>query len=249
MKKSNIKAVILVAGDGGRLLPISRLMPKSLLPVGGKPLLWYNITNLIDIGVDEMVFVTGHQAGMIKQFMLDFFPKIRCTFIYNDQYHVKNSIYSFYCAKDIIYNSNFLRLAGDLFFNKEIPLRLCESKKDIISAVEHRPKKNTEDFAVTVNRKTHTIIEYGKHIPASAAYGIAQGIDYVSKEASGEVINSLNLIIHNMQFNEFPEFAFQKIIDTGGVVYYQDNVPSDFWCDIDTPEDLLWINDRLQSGV
>ncbi len=242
MNITKTKAVILLAGDGGRLLPYSGITHKSLLMVHEKPLLWYSINNIRTIGISDIILVVGYKADQIKKFTEKFFPDIHFTFVFNKHYLQRNSIYSFYCASPLLYNSDFFRLAGDLYYNKEILIRLIESKKSIVSAVEQRRKNTDEDFAVSVNQKTGTVIEYGKHISATDAYGIAQGIDYVDKYASPVVIQSLNDIMKQRKYKEFPEYAFQKIIDQGDSVYYCDNTTADFWCDVDTPKDLEDIN-------
>lgn len=247
MKKQNIKALILVAGDGGRLQPVTYTMPKCLLSVGGKPLLWYSISNLYTIGVSEIIFVVGHKASMIRRFVREFFPNLHSTFIYNNAYEEKNSIYSFFLARKHIRNTNFLRLAGDLLYNKEIPERLTRNAKGITSAVEPKKRENAEEFSIRVNKKTGTVIEYGKQIPWEASYGVAQGIDYVPKDASQEVVRSLEAIINNDLTQEFPEYAFQHIAQTGGKVYYQDNLKTDFWCDVDTKEDLTFANTHIHK--
>lgn len=249
MNKKNIKALILVAGDGGRLQPITYSMPKCLLPVGGKPILWYSISNLRNIGISEIIFVVGHKADMIKKFVYDYFPTLHATFVFNDQYNNKNSIFSFYKAREYIRNENFLRLAGDLLYNKEIPERLIMHAKGITSAVEPKIKESPEEFSIRVNQHTGLVLEYGKHILPRESYGVAQGIDFVPATSSESVCTSLEEIIKNKATDEFPEYAFQNIAMKGGNVYYQNNEKSDFWCDVDTEQDLIYANMHINKII
>ena len=52
-------AVISVAGLGTRLLPATKSQPKEMLPIGRKPVVQYIIEELINIGIDEILFITG----------------------------------------------------------------------------------------------------------------------------------------------------------------------------------------------
>ena len=54
-----MKAIILSAGQGSRLLPLTEITPKCLLPVGDKPLLVRQVEVLHTCGIDEIVVVTG----------------------------------------------------------------------------------------------------------------------------------------------------------------------------------------------
>lgn len=247
MNARGMKAVILLAGDGGRLQPLTHKMPKCLLVAGGKPLLWYSLTHLIDIGISEFVFVVGHKAEMIVQYVRHSFPRVRSTFIYNNQYREKNVIYSFYLARKHFQNSTFLRVEGDLLYNRDIPVRLLTRKNGIVSAVQKKRKESPEEFCVRVNSKTRTIVEYGKHIPPSQAYGIAHGIDFVTKEASPSVVKALEKIIDMNLTQGFAEYAFQYVAMQGGKVFYQDNHPKDFWFDVDTEADLAFAQKNIQK--
>jgi len=63
-----MKAVILAAGKGTRLNPITSLRPKPMIPIGGKPLLEHTILNLRDIGVQEILIIVGYKEEIIKNY-------------------------------------------------------------------------------------------------------------------------------------------------------------------------------------
>ena len=66
---SCMKAVILAAGKGTRMLPLTETMPKVLVPVNGRPFLSYLIDNLRKAGYDELAFVVGYKKEMIIDFL------------------------------------------------------------------------------------------------------------------------------------------------------------------------------------
>lgn len=64
-----MKAMIFAAGLGTRLKPLTDTMPKALVPVAGKPLLWHTIQKLKAAGFDEIIINVHHFAEQIKQYI------------------------------------------------------------------------------------------------------------------------------------------------------------------------------------
>ncbi|MEW1837017.1 UTP--glucose-1-phosphate uridylyltransferase [Nonomuraea angiospora] len=61
------KAVIPVAGLGSRLLPLTRALPKEMLPIGDKPVIEHTIRELVDSGIDEITIVTSSRKDLIQR--------------------------------------------------------------------------------------------------------------------------------------------------------------------------------------
>lgn len=66
-----MKAIILTAGEGTRMRPLTITKPKTMLQIGGKPILQYNIESLRDAGVDEITLVVGYHEDVIKDHFKD----------------------------------------------------------------------------------------------------------------------------------------------------------------------------------
>ena len=64
-----MKAIIFAAGLGTRLKPLTDRLPKALVPVGGRPLLWHVIKKLQAAGVDEFVINVHHFADLISDYL------------------------------------------------------------------------------------------------------------------------------------------------------------------------------------
>jgi UTP--glucose-1-phosphate uridylyltransferase len=60
------KAVFLVAGFGTRFLPISKAMPKHMLPIVDKPILQYLVEEAVEAGIEDIIFVTGRGKNSIE---------------------------------------------------------------------------------------------------------------------------------------------------------------------------------------
>ena len=62
-----MKAVIIAAGEGKRLRPITSTIPKPMIPVGGKPLLEHTILSLKRAGITEILIIVGYREEIIKE--------------------------------------------------------------------------------------------------------------------------------------------------------------------------------------
>ena len=66
-----MRAVILTAGEGTRMRPLTLTRPKTMLPVGGKPLLEYNVEALRDAGIKDITMVVGYQKEAVEEHFKD----------------------------------------------------------------------------------------------------------------------------------------------------------------------------------
>jgi glucose-1-phosphate cytidylyltransferase len=67
-----MKAVILCGGLGTRIRDASELLPKPMLPIGGRPIVWHIMKGLAAQGIDEFVLCLGHKGWLIKEFFLNY---------------------------------------------------------------------------------------------------------------------------------------------------------------------------------
>ena len=93
-----MRAILMAAGMGTRLRPLTEKIPKSLIEVNGMPLLERQIINLKEIGVEEIVVVTGY----LHEKFDDIVKKYNLIKLYNEKYDVYNNIYSMYIARDYL---------------------------------------------------------------------------------------------------------------------------------------------------
>ena len=72
------QAIIPLAGLGTRLLPLTSVFPKELLPINGKPGIEYIIEECIEAGIKEIIFIISNKKQMIKEYFFNdkYFKKI-----------------------------------------------------------------------------------------------------------------------------------------------------------------------------
>lgn len=122
-----MKAIILAAGKGNRLLPITNEIPKSMIEFGEISLLERMINTFRDCGISDISIVVGHNAKKI------IFPNIK-IFV-NEKYDKTNMLESLFCAEEKIDEDVIISYA-DIIFEKRILKKLMTSKEDITLVVD-----------------------------------------------------------------------------------------------------------------
>lgn len=103
-----MKALILSAGFGTRLRPITNIIPKALVPINGKPLLGYWLENLVDARIDSFLINTHYLSEQIEKYISNSLYKDKITLIYEEQ----------------LLNTGGTLLANCSFFDKDEPFML-----------------------------------------------------------------------------------------------------------------------------
>jgi len=105
-------AVILAAGKGSRLQPLSDTRPKVLMPIAGKPLLWYNIERVARCGIREIVIVVGEDEGAIRAAFQDG-ASLGVRLRYVRQAQPLGTAHALQCAIPLLNGDPFLLTFGD----------------------------------------------------------------------------------------------------------------------------------------
>ena len=104
-QKTKIKAIILAAGVGSRIKPLTDNCPKCLLKVGRETILNRMVTNIQKNGIHEVVFVLGYLEEKIKNYVKTQFPDLIIHFVRNARYAETNTGFSLMLAMDLIQDS------------------------------------------------------------------------------------------------------------------------------------------------
>ena len=117
-----MKALILAAGLGTRLAPITDAIPKSLVSVNGKPILFKQIENLQKNGIQDITIISGYKADILAKAIHDKWPKI--SIIESVNYASTNNMYSAYLGlQSMFFNGKlepFLMMNADVFYDESV---------------------------------------------------------------------------------------------------------------------------------
>src|SRR3989344_5658416 len=122
------KVVISAAGQGTRMLELSKNKSKHLIEVNNKPFLFYLINNIFSAGYSDIILVVGYKSELIKKFINDYYPNSKGDFniTFVNQFEVLGPKEKEYgtacplkCVKDFIKGEQFISLVGDNFYSVE----------------------------------------------------------------------------------------------------------------------------------
>lgn len=166
-------AVILAAGMGTRLKELGVSRPKGFLQLGDHPIIIESITKLLNSGTERIVIVTGHLAKFYEELKTHY---SQITTIHNPLYATSGSMYSLYCARELI-DADFLLLESDLIYEQRaisIAIKFPQNNVVILSG-----KTNAGD-EVYVETSGDTITAMSKnfsnlnHLPTGELVGICK---------------------------------------------------------------------------
>ena len=127
-----MKALILAAGLGSRLRPLTDEVPKCMVKVNGVSIIDKQIQNLKENGVNELFVVTGYKGDILEKHIIEKYNALDIKILHNDVYDRTNNMYSLNMAKDYLYGEEFIMMNSDVFFQGEIiNLLIKEDNKDI----------------------------------------------------------------------------------------------------------------------
>lgn len=125
-------ALILAAGIGSRLAPITETRPKALVEVNGKPILFKQIENLRENGVEDITVVTGYKGDVIAGALRERWPGVHI--IHSEDYLTTNNMYSAWLARESLGGRPFLMMNADVFYDSSVLTALlgCEAGNAIV---------------------------------------------------------------------------------------------------------------------
>ena len=136
-----MKAVILAAGEGNRLKPITSSRPKPMIPIAGKPLLEHTIAGLRDAGINDILLIVGYKEDVIKNYFSNGIDQFNVNIEYVTQEEYLGTAHATGYARDFIKDDTFLMMYGDLLVSpiifKEALQKFNQSKSEsLISLIK-----------------------------------------------------------------------------------------------------------------
>jgi len=230
-----MKAIIVAAGKGSRLLPHTENMPKCLLKVRGHSILDYQLNALYACGIKDIVIVTGYLEEKIRQHIT-----VPVTFITNSEYRDTNSAYSLLLAKDHL-RDGFIHINSDLLFHPEMLKALIDHKEESGMIIERIVQTGSDMKKIVL--QGNNIVRMDKKLPENEADAEAVGPVKFGKEGSKKIISMLESLTEEEKAREWAYGLFSKFASTNSFVGV-DN-PGYFWAEIDTASDLIEANQNI----
>ena len=170
--RPHMKGIVLAGGTGSRLYPLTKVTNKHLLPVGGKPMIYYPIEKMTEVGIEEILIVTGteHMGDVVN--LLGSGKDYGCRFTYKVQDEAGGIAQALGLAENFVGNDSMVVILGDNIFEDSLqdlmadyndvgaklllkqvhdPERfgVAEIEGDRIVGIEEKPDEPKSDYAVT----------------------------------------------------------------------------------------------------
>lgn len=231
-----MKAVILCAGIGGRLRPLTEDLPKCLVDVGGKTILESCLANLEAARIGEVVLVTGYKSELVERLALAR-CRTRPTFVYNGDYARTNTAVSLNLALKRV-DSDFVLVNGDVLFDRGILDDLLRHPSRNCLAVD--PDIALDGEEVKVIARDGRVEKIGKDADPALSLGEAIGLNKIGRDLIPELVAVYDELEGRGELGHYFEKGFDEICGRGGTdtrgfgVVLTGRRP---WVEIDTLED------------
>ncbi|MCE5197925.1 MAG: sugar phosphate nucleotidyltransferase [Armatimonadota bacterium] len=152
--KSITKAVVPAAGKGTRLMPLTKAVPKELMPLGKKPVLEHIIDEIAEAGITEVLFVISEEKTAIRTHFGESLNGIKFDYVFQDEQ--KGLADAIYCAREWVGDEPFTVVLGDstIETNQVVSpyTRLIDAYRDTdaacVIAVEEAPLEEVSRYGI-----------------------------------------------------------------------------------------------------
>jgi len=232
-------ALLLAAGLGSRLGPLTETLPKCLVSVGGVPILERLVRALDGHGFERLVIVTGYRAETIRGYLGERFGGIAIEYLLSPLFATTNNIYSLWLARELI-DEPFLLVESDVVFDE--PLLAPLLQPDRIAVSRQLPWMSGTTVTLDGNGKVDAFYPpppgvYGQHC-TDAGHFMAVNICSLARDTWGQVCERLDRHVAAGRTGFFYESVFEEMAAAGSMAPAAVIFPSERWYEVDTPADL-----------
>jgi len=231
------KGVILAAGDGGRLAALTANCPKTLLPVRGKPLIYYPIKALAAAGITQIAIVVGYLASQVSAALSDGSHfGVRLEYVLNLEYQAGNAI-SVQKVRPWAAGEPFVLCMGDHIIEPDFVRRVMDRAPSAETlCVDFAPGEHHQ-----LAESTKVLVDGSgciKHIGKELAHWNA--VDTGVFMLTERFLDAIDELIPELGIDSEAGDVVQFLVDRGFRFATYD-VSGSFWADVDTEEDLNFV--------
>ena len=233
-----MKAIVLSAGQGRRLLPLTEDFPKCLLPVNGeRTMLSVQLDALARCGVDRATVVVGFGADRVERFLATHpVPGLTVETLFNPFHSTTDNLVTCWLARQAM-RDDFLLLNGDTLFEDDLLRRVLDAPTAPVTVtVDHKAAYDDDDMKVSLDARGR-LLAIGKDLPAATVGAESIGMIAFRESGAKIFVDGLERAIHEpvalrrWYLSVVNDLAQQTAVETV-------SVHGLWWCEIDSPADL-----------
>lgn len=224
----SVHAVVLAAGIGRRLQPLTDGTPKTLLSVNGRPILGHILDSLAAAGYERVTVVTGYEADQIRAFC-GRYEQLSFEFVHSEAFEETNNSYSLWLARERL-GAGFTLVNADTLFPSACLDRLREHDGSALVVDATTPPG---EEAMKVRIRNGQVVGIGKDLGRSGGEYI--GLCKFGPEDATALVERLDDLVECDRTDEWYETAFDRLAADRalGIVEVREE-----WIEIDDREDL-----------
>lgn len=228
-----MRAVILAAGVGKRLWPVTQHKPKCLIEIGGQTLLSRYLEVLASVKIRDVTIVVGYKQEMIRAAAGTQYRGVSVSYLVNEEFH-RGSISSLWIARPAL-SDDVVIMDADVLFHREILRRLVDSPFTNCLLMDDTVKQTGEECMVVV--QGGRVVALSKKMPER--YDVAgEGVGFlkVRRADTAHVIGSIKGYVDQGRWDmEYEDGLLQYFQD---VKVGHEKIGGLPWTEIDFPEDI-----------
>ncbi len=227
-------ALLLAAGTGSRLFPLTQSAPKCLTMVNETSILDRLIVSLNHHGFKRLVVVTGHLEDCIRNFLEDRAGNLVIEYVFSPLYKTTNNIYSLWMARNLI-DEPFLLIESDLVFDPSLLKEMLYPDRIAVAGIKPWLNGST----VTINQ-SHCVDAFHRDTSWSPTRTKYKTVNIYSFSLSSwyQVVDVLNEYIQAGRVNDYYEVIFREMVAQNSLSLRAISFDDKPWYEIDTLEDL-----------
>jgi len=227
-------ALLLAAGTGSRLYPLTQNMPKCLTMVNGMSILERLVTCLNQQGFKRLVVVTGHLEHRIREFLGTRAGGMTVEYIFSPLYETTNNIYSLWMAREHI-REPFLLLESDLIFDESL---LDDMRyTDRIAVARMQPWMNGSTVTINQFKQVKAFQNNAVGDPNDISYKTVNIYSF-SRSSWYSIAERLDLYISTDRVHDYYETVLAAMVADRSLSLQAVSFDSKPWYEVDTIADL-----------
>ena len=232
----NLQAIILAAGSGTRLRPLTLDTPKCLLAVVGKTILARQLERIAAAGIPRAVIVTGYLADQVEAHLAAHTPPIGVTLAPNPDFATTGNCMSVLAARGKIDATGIVLCDGDVVLTGDALDRLVRAPAPSALLLDMQTVLAEEEMKALLDGQGN-LRQLSKQLVPSECAGESIGIQKVSGPALNIFWATLEAMRESGDTQGYYEDAFQRMV-SAGVTFRTVPIGHDEWTEIDDLADL-----------
>ena len=239
-----MKFIIYAAGQNRRFASTLDGRPKGLAKVGGKMLIEYGLSWMVNYNPSEIIIVVGFKKELFKQTFGESYNGVPLKYVYNKYYNLHGNMSSLWVARDYC-NEDTIFTVSDLICNKNNIDNFMSNKSSSKILVDKNKKLFSDPDPVKVSISEGKINKILKNMELEEIDGVAIGIYLLSKKMTSLLLKKIENYFAADNYNLSLYYAINDLVQDEPIApVYCDG---SHWCDVDTPKELEMLNTILQD--